>query len=144
FEEVSLPGHKHEETTFNDGERQPLLFKSLSQAGPGISWVNSNGREALVVTAGRGGATSLFEPESAAKFRWMDGPREPDEQLCAVTWIGKDGKQTLLVSKSRYAAGDTNTPVIEDLDFSKLGRATLQLNTPTLWSPGPLAVADID
>jgi enediyne biosynthesis protein E4 len=145
FEDVSsLVAHKHEESAFNDGERQPLLFKSLSQAGPGISWVNSNEREALVVTAGRGGATSLFEPESTGKFRRMDGPKESDEQLCAVTWIGRDGKQTLLVSKSRYATGETNTPIVENLDFSKSGGAALQLSTSTLWSPGPLAVADID
>jgi len=39
FAEVdALNGHQHEDTVFDDFQRQPLLPRTLSQLGPGVAW----------------------------------------------------------------------------------------------------------
>ena len=54
--------HTHHDEPFDDYARQPLLPRKLSQAGPGVAWVDldGDGWEDLVVSAGRGGRTGVI------------------------------------------------------------------------------------
>lgn len=64
FENVThVLKHKHHEDAFNDFERQPLLPRRLSQAGPGVSWFDSDddGDEDLFVPSGRGSHLAYFQ-----------------------------------------------------------------------------------
>ena len=64
FADVSaqLGGHRHVENDFDDWDRQFLLPNALSQLGPGVTWfdLDRDGREDLVVGAGKGGTLGVF------------------------------------------------------------------------------------
>src|SRR5207247_10898001 len=58
-----LGGHTHVDPYFDDYGRQLLLPNALSQLGPGVAWtdVDGDGREDLLVGAGRTGALAWFK-----------------------------------------------------------------------------------
>src|SRR5213593_3508517 len=64
FEDATsqLGGHTHVEPYFDDYQRQLLLPNSFSQLGPGVAWVDldGDGKEDLIVGAGRTGAIAFF------------------------------------------------------------------------------------
>ena len=69
FSDVSgLLNHRHVDAPFNDRERQPLLPRLLSNLGPGVTWadVDNDGRDELLVGAGRGGTLAVFRNGSTA------------------------------------------------------------------------------
>ena len=104
-----LGGHSHVESVFDDFTRQPLLPNRFSQLGPGVSWidVDGDGREDLVIGAGRGGALTVlrntprgFVPAPAASAAAGD--------LGTVLPIWSHaGHLTLLAAQSNYEAAST-------------------------------------
>jgi hypothetical protein len=68
FADVShLLHHTHRQEPFDDFQRQPLLPRKLSEAGPGVAWVdfNGDGHEELVIGSGRAGQFGVFSFSNA-------------------------------------------------------------------------------
>ncbi|MGH7711155.1 MAG: FG-GAP repeat domain-containing protein, partial [Gemmatimonadaceae bacterium] len=99
-----LGGHAHAERLFDDYTRQPLLPNRFSQLGPGLSWidVDSDGREDLIVAAGRGAGLSLLR-NTASGFVRQDGPAVAGD-LGTVLPVQRAGRVWLLASQSNYEA----------------------------------------
>lgn len=148
FEDASAAlAHAHIESAFNDEERQPLLPFRLSQAGPGVAWMDldGDGHDDLVLGAGQGGSLGVRRGDGTGKFRapptGSDLPALADDSTGLVAWnFGEAASDQLLAALSGY-----QTPLESAL--SQLS-ATNGLLTPVPTSPqalpggGALAVAD--
>jgi len=110
FEDATalLGGHRHFETAYDDYRRQPLLPNKLSQLGPGLAWLDANadGREDLVVGAGKGGALTVLT-QSGGRFNAhrVGSPAQGDLLALAVLPDGRGGER-LAVSQANYEAED--------------------------------------
>jgi len=64
-------GQRHEESLFNDFERQPALIHRFSQLGPGVAVADLNGdaHDDLFLGGGRGGRALLFQGDGAGSFQ---------------------------------------------------------------------------
>jgi hypothetical protein len=100
-----LSGHAHAESLFDDFTRQPLLPNRLSQLGPGVSWidVDGDGREDLVIGAGRGGALTVLR-NTPRGFVPSQAPAASGDIGGIVPVWSAGGKLTLLASQSSYEA----------------------------------------
>ncbi len=134
--------HVHQETPFDDFERQPLLPRKLSQLGPGVAWwdLDGDGREDLVIGSGRGGGLAWFRNLGGGRFErgsgaaW-DTPLDRDAAGFAGVAPG-----ALLVAFANYEDGATNGPGVVMLGATA-AKPVLPLAGPSF---GPLAVADYD
>jgi len=150
FEDVSRRlGHAHEDPAFNDLERQPLLPKLLSKAGPGVAWfdLDGDGQEELILGEGRGRSLSAFKSDgnggfTQCRFPLWNSPL-PDDSTGLVGWTPVPGKFALLVGLSRYESDSATTPPVLRFEAGSAPTAAL-VGVPDLFSPGPLAVTDYD
>ena len=148
FKDVSeLLAHTHHEEDFNDFERQPLLARKLSRSGPGVSWfdVDGDGREDLLISAGRGGELAVFRNTGQGGFKSrargsFAGPIARDQT--ALIGVRREGKAVLLVGSSNYEDGSTNGSVVRTYDFS--ARAIIGDLPGQESSTGPIALADVN
>jgi enediyne biosynthesis protein E4 len=110
FNDVSdLISHRHHETEFNDYQRQPLLPFKHSQLGPGVAWfdLDGDGRDELIIGAGRGGKPAVFRVDGNGKFSpVMIAPDAtvPDDMSGMVGWIGNGRQRCLLACLTGYEA----------------------------------------
>ena len=144
FKDVSaLIGHTHHEEAFDDFERQPLLFKKLSQLGPGVAWIDldGDGHDELIVGTGRGGDIAVLESKGQGTFSKLAVTNVATDDILGLAAWSIDGRRTLLAARAGY-----ETAVSAGL-LSVFGAGSgLAAGTQTLWtsrSPGPVAVADI-
>ena len=154
FEDATslLGGHAHLDSAFDDYRRQPLLPNRFSQLGPGVSWidVDDDGREDLVVGAGRGGALALLRNTSRG-FVALGGPRAlaSGDLTTIVPAYGAGGRSTLLVGQSNYESSSAaealalSGVVGFELTGTRLGAAT-SIVPPDTASVGPLAMGDVN
>ncbi|HXI52130.1 MAG TPA: CRTAC1 family protein, partial [Candidatus Saccharimonadales bacterium] len=119
FEDVSERlGHVHQDPPFNDLERQPLLPKLLSRLGPGVAWsdLEGDGRDELIVGAGRGTALAVFTPDGKGGFRRMADPLwqspVPDDATGLAGWTPAPGVRSLLVGVSGYETAGSSAPAV--------------------------------
>ncbi|PYJ80787.1 MAG: hypothetical protein DME22_23195, partial [Verrucomicrobia bacterium] len=146
FQDVSAwIGHTHQEDSFDDWARQPLLPRRLSRLGPGVSWYDfdGDGWEDLIVTAGRGGKLAMFASDQGRNFRKLEGvPPAAADQGAVLGWPDGKGNRKLLVAVSNY-----ELPPEQESEISVYSPASLAApqNLPAgKASLGPIAVADID
>ncbi|HUS35175.1 MAG TPA: VCBS repeat-containing protein [Verrucomicrobiae bacterium] len=133
----------HVDAPFDDWSRQPLLSRKLSQLGPGVAWLDldQDGREDLIIGAGRGGEMGIYINQGAGNFSRLS-PRElvgalNDDQTGLVGWRG-----AFMVGRANYETKQTDlaaerfqsTVTIRKKDFVPGWDA----------SAGPLAAADFD
>jgi hypothetical protein len=145
FQDVSeLISHKHHEVFFNDYERQPLLPWQLSQAGPGVAWINVLGghREQLVIGCGRGGWLWAYVPDGLGGM--IHAPLltfpMPEDVTGIVGWIGGANERALAMGRDNYESSN-NSPSVSMLSYVP----TLKKHDlpQTKASTGPLATADV-
>jgi hypothetical protein len=143
FEDASARlNDTHVDQPFDDFGRQPLLPKKLSQLGPGVTWhksVASDAREALVVSAGKGGEMAIYRNKGAMFERIPFDPTTPiTRDQTSALFLG----ESLLVGSANYEDGLAFTAGIRQFNFA----AKSVDDSLTAWesSAGPLAMADID
>lgn len=148
FRDVSqLLAHRHRDEAFNDFERQPLLAKRLSQAGPGIAWtdVDLDGRDDLVIGSGRGGGVAVFQNAGAGPFRAAGVLRSGlDDDTAGIVSLGAAGATSLLVGQGRYESAAPGTPLVSEFAFAGPAPRQTSIISAELASAGPLALADVD
>lgn len=144
FSDVSAKlGHRHQDTPFNDFQRQPLLPRKLSQLGPGVAWhdIDGDGWEDLIVGAGRGGVMSVFRNEGGRGFAPLTNgvlARKLPRDQSGIVGVGS----TLFAGASNYEDGQTNGGCIRIYDIQRGAAGDSILGVE--FSSGPLAMADID
>ncbi|MGE3312698.1 MAG: FG-GAP repeat domain-containing protein [Limisphaerales bacterium] len=143
-DESAQLGHRHHETPFDDFERQPLLPRRCSQAGPGVAWLdlNGDGRDDLFVSAGRGGRPGLFLSGVSGRFQRVEpDPAALDQTAVAGFATGVGGQQAALVAASAYESPNGSGAALLAYDASGQYSELLPLGNH---NPGPLALADFD
>ncbi len=148
-----LLGHGHHEELFNDFSRQPLLMKLLSQSGPGVAWfdLDGDGHDELVLGTGRGGALEVFRGTGNGQFEKIKAGQPsptPDDLTGLAGWVTADGRRSVLTGLANYESGLTNVPAVFRCSLvgqpAALDVRPLEGVGPEPWTPGPLAVADLD
>jgi len=154
FEDLSERlGHTHEDPPFNDLARQPHLHRFFSRLGPGVAWfdVDGDGRDELILGAGRSRSLTVFSADGKGGFTRQESPvwkaSLPDDATGIAGWTPVPGQRALLVAVSRYETEDpAASPAVLRYDLAGGASAPVAAfaTPPDLISPGPLAVADYD
>jgi hypothetical protein len=149
FQDISdqLGGHTHVELYFDDYARQLLLPNAFSQLGPGIAWddVDQDGREDLIVGAGRTGTLAWFRNDggrlrpTAARV-----PAAQGDLTAILGWPDGRGGRTVIAGIAGY-----EMPTMSQALFGP-GVVACRLTTGAMTplvpgdsaSAGPLATAD--
>ncbi len=151
FEDISdqLGGHRHVEPYFDDYARQALLPNAFSQLGPGVAWldVDDDGREDLVVGAGRTGTLTWFRNDGG-RLRSVSA-RVPPAYLDLTTILGwPDGRggHSVIAGVSSYELGTTAEALAAPsvVSYSPLTGVMTRLIPGDTGSVGPMALADYD
>ena len=152
-----LGGHTHFETAYDDLRRQNLLPGRLSQLGPGVAWVDADGdgRDDLVVGAGKGGALTVLLNRGDRFSAGRAGATAAGDLTGLVPLPDGRGGFRLAVGQSNYEAVTLDSALVMPgvlsvtLGRSALGRGeTGAGGVPVLGgdtaSVGPLAAGDVN
>jgi hypothetical protein len=149
FKDVSdRLGHRHVESTFNDFDRQPLLPRALSRAGPGVAWCDigqfgsDDGHEELIIGAAANAAPIVFFVTNG-QFRPWEVPanRMVDDMTGLAAWTGyKTNSVDLVSGYSGYK--DERVPVI--MTPINVNRLKWEMRGDWTAAIGPVVTGDID
>jgi enediyne biosynthesis protein E4 len=149
FEDVSASlRHRHLDPPWDDFSRQKLLPRRLSQLGPAVAWfdLDGDGRDDLVIGAGRGTAPAFFLNHGPLPWPQLAGNITnslPDDSAGIVGGVLKSGVRSLLLGLAHYESEATNSPAALRLDRSQAGDQISALTPLGGASPGPMALADL-
>ncbi len=147
FEDVSPRlKHEHTETPFDDFEAQPLLPRKYSQLGPGVAWydLDQDGKEELIIGAGRGGGVSRFQMNSKGNFEARQLPAAAlQDDSTAILGFSRGSSNSVLVGVARYEATGKNSAPVHQLSVNVGDQAISSISIGSS-SVGPLLMADID
>ncbi|HXG48750.1 MAG TPA: VCBS repeat-containing protein, partial [Methylomirabilota bacterium] len=147
-DQTSRLQHVHADEPFDDHARQPTLPHRLSQLGPGVAWadLDGDGRDDLIIGAGRGGRMAVFQNDRQGGFRRrqdavLQAP-EARDQTAIVVWPDAAGRPRVLAGSANWEDGQTAGPVVRQFD---LAAGTVDDSLPgSEASTGPLALSDVD
>ena len=143
-------GHAHHEEEFDFAARQPLLVRNLSQLGPGVAWVDldGDGRDELVIGAGRGGQPAVYRAGGPGGFALIEGAGGaplPDDLTGLAGWVPAPGRRALLAGLANYESGGAGSALLSiELEKGRVVARTEALGGGFAASMGPVAVADYD
>ena len=150
FKEVSeLLAHRHHEELFDDFARQPLLPNRLSQLGPGVAWfdIDGDGRDDLIIPAGKGGTLSIYRNDPQGGFQRWEQPAlsipAARDQTTVLARPAMGGISAVLVGSAIYEDGKTNDPAILQYVFQNGAFQQAEGVPGGLGSAGPLALGDL-
>jgi hypothetical protein len=154
FEDATaeLGGHRHTENLFNDWDRQLLLPDGLSELGPGIAWFDydRDGREDLLVGAGRSGRLGVFHNE---RGRLVPEPSEgmvAPKDFTTLLGLAEPAGSRLLIGVSTWEARSlaemTGQPAVVSVRVTgaRLAPQAEPLIPSHESAIGPLALGDYD
>src|SRR6056297_621628 len=148
FEDISGQlNHAHSEDEFDDFRIQPLLPKTLSRMGPGMAWIdlNGNGRDELIVGAGKGGSMGVFEVTADGNLQPLSSELTslptPGDQTGIAGWR-ESGATHLVIGNANYEAGTVRTPSAFHIRLEGGEIAEIDSLPGVLSTTGPLAAAD--
>ena len=145
FTDVSdLLNHKHAEDSFDDFAMQASLPRKLSDAGPGITWLdfNGDGYDDLCVGTGLNGAVGLLRNSGGAKFNSVVSPFTREETGALLGWKNEKGETELLISVDNYEHQSGRALEVVTLDQS--GSVRAKTNFAGNSASGPLAISEVD
>ncbi len=144
---TSALAHRHHEEGFDDYARQPLLPRGMSQAGPGVAWVDldRDGDDDLVVGSGMNGRLAAFRNEGSGAFQpWpataLAKPLTRD--VTALVSLPTPTGPVVFGALSNVEDGAPLGPAVVGWDPARNTMTDLLAATDS--SPGPMALADID
>ncbi len=145
FQDITaeLGGQTHVDPYFDDYQRQPLLPNSFSQLGPGVAWVDldGDGKEDLIVGAGRTGAIAFFHNTGTRlQPSRVQPPPARGDLTTILGWPDGHGGSLALAGVAAYEAATAPRVVAYS---PRTGAMTPLLGGDTA-SVGPLALADYD
>jgi hypothetical protein len=146
FADVSASlAHTHEQTPFNDLERQPMLIRNLSRLGPGVAWwdLDGDGDDDLVVGASQGGRAAVFRNDGKGGMtRWNGAALDAllNGDLGGFAVLGGE----LVAGLSNYRGGSAAGLLLLKFNSSSLAWSPLAGTAPVNSSIGPVASGDID
>ncbi|MGH7529335.1 MAG: VCBS repeat-containing protein, partial [Gemmatimonadales bacterium] len=151
FDDITaqLGGHAHVEPYFDDFVRQPLLPGALSQLGPGVAWhdVDRDGREDLVVGAGRTGTLAWFHNDGR-RLRPVPPLAAPShlDLTTVLGWPEAGDARIVLAGVSSYEMPSIEFAlrVPSVVAYSLATGAMTELIPGDSGSAGPIAAADYD
>jgi enediyne biosynthesis protein E4 len=150
FEDVSAQlNHRHVEAPFDDFARQRLLPRRFSQLGPGVAWFdwNGDGRQDLVIGAGRGTGLGVYLNLGQGKWQRVQGiitNSLPDDSAALVGAVLEGGKRSLLVGMAHYENELTNWAGVMRYDWGAGGAVQANGLTGLSASTGPLVMGDLE
>jgi hypothetical protein len=140
----SVLAHVHQEESFDDFGRQPLLHKRLSQLGPGICWcdVDGDGWEDLVIGSGKGGQLAWFQNDQKGGFQRINQSPWTTAIVRDQTTILEWKPGMVLVGHANYEDGQATGAAVSAY---KVGHGQVE-EVVSAWesSAGPMALADYD
>ena len=142
FREVPV-AHVHHAGTVDDFGRQPLLPRRLSGLGPGVGWidVDGDGREDVVVAAGRGGRSGFLRNNGKGGFDLVEGPASAREQWAVAALPTGEGRARVMATSSNYGDDSNAGGGVEERSADGTWEPTLR----GPWSSaGALSLADLD
>ena len=148
FRDVSdIIGHAHQETPFDDFSRQPLLSRRLSDAGPGLAWVdvNGDGWPDLLIGGGRGGSLAVFLNDRDGRFHSTRVPPVlsylSTEQGTVLGMI-RDGESMVLAAQSNYELPASNS--VQLVRFTANAILSDDGLPPMASCPGAMCLGDVN
>ncbi|MSU34729.1 MAG: hypothetical protein EXS36_06380 [Pedosphaera sp.] len=130
--------HSHAEILFDDFERQPLLTRRLSQAGPGVAWLDwdGDGWEDLAIGGSSGGALSVFRNDQQGGFALATNLPTARDQV-ALAAIGRQ----LFIAESNYEDAQVDGTAVRFVEAGKVPTAILPASTNAV---GAITLGDFD
>ncbi len=145
FEDRSaVLSHIHHEDEFNDFERQPLLPRKLSQAGPGVAWqdLDGDGWDDLIIGSGKGGKLTVFRNDQKGGFEPLRG--SPWDEIVGRDQTGIVGAGPwILAGAANYEDGRPTGGCVQEYRAGAKG-VDHEAFPAQESSTGPLALADVD
>ena len=136
--------HVHQDDSFDDFQRQPLLPKRLSQLGPGVCWwdIDGNGWDDLLIPSGKGGVLACYRNDGKGGFDRITQPpwtaATDRDQTAIVGWRAN----AVLVGVANYEDGLASGSAVQVCQWGQAEPRNLLPAGDS--STGPLAVADYD
>ncbi len=159
FKDMSaLLNHVSVNAPYDDLQRQPLLYKSLSHQGPGVAWLDldGDGHDELVIGSSQNNYLAVYSADGKGGFqrRNSDSLRQPlaRDQSALAAWTTRTGQAALLIGQPNFRNGPETASALAQMIFSGSGGGAAagpilsergEVTLPKA-SAGPIAVADID